>query len=243
MKNKLRGTYTVDRHPVHRGRVRRQRDDAPLAGGLPGRRGDPRPHPPREQRGASLPHRRGAVRGRADHRRAGGGPGAGRRQHHAREHRFRDPLHARRGGPRRGRGDGDDPRTTRGSTRRRSTPTSAGSRRRCPFPSCSTTTPPPPSSTCSPSSSPGSPRIDNISYIKESTTDTRRVYRINELCGEKMTVFAGYLGYESFMVGAEGWVSVCANIMPRESARMFELAVDEGDREGAWGGLPRTRPR
>ena len=76
--------------------------------------------------------------------------------------------------------------------------------------------------------------IDNVSYIKESTTDTRRVYRINELCGEKMTVFAGYLGYESFMVGAEGWVSVCANIMPRESARMFELAVDEGDREGAW---------
>ena len=76
--------------------------------------------------------------------------------------------------------------------------------------------------------------IDNISYIKESTTDTRRVYRINELCGDRMTVFAGYLGYESFMVGAEGWVSVCANIMPRESARMFELAVDEGDREGAW---------
>ena len=36
------------------------------------------------------------------------------------------------------------------------------------------------------------------------------------------------------MVGAEGWVSVCANIMPRESARMFELAVDEDDRAGAW---------
>ena len=76
--------------------------------------------------------------------------------------------------------------------------------------------------------------IDNISYIKESTTDTRRVYRINDLCKGRITVFAGYLGFESFMVGAEGWVSVCANIMPRESARMFELAVDENDREGAW---------
>ena len=76
--------------------------------------------------------------------------------------------------------------------------------------------------------------IDNISYIKESTTDTRRVYQINDLCGDKITVFAGYLGYESFMVGAEGWVSVCANIAPRKSARMFELAVDENDREGAW---------
>ena len=76
--------------------------------------------------------------------------------------------------------------------------------------------------------------IDNIAYIKESTTDTRRVYQINELCGDKITVFAGYLGYESFMVGAEGWVSVCANILPAKSARLFELAVDENDKDGAW---------
>lgn len=76
--------------------------------------------------------------------------------------------------------------------------------------------------------------IDNVSYIKESTTDTRRVYRINDLCRGKMTVFAGYLGYESFMVGAEGWVSVCANVMPRKSAALFELAVDRNDRDAAW---------
>ena len=76
--------------------------------------------------------------------------------------------------------------------------------------------------------------IDNIAYIKESTTDTRRVYRINDLCRGKMTVFAGYLGYESFMVGAEGWVSVCANVMPRKCAELFELAVDRNDRDAAW---------
>ena len=76
--------------------------------------------------------------------------------------------------------------------------------------------------------------IDNISYIKESTTDIRRVYQINDLCGGKITVFAGYLGYESFMVGAEGWVSVCANILPRKSAQLFELAVDQNDKDAAW---------
>ena len=76
--------------------------------------------------------------------------------------------------------------------------------------------------------------IDNVSYIKESTTDTRRVYQINDLCGDKITVFAGYLGYESFMVGAEGWVSVCANILPAKSAKMFELAVDQNDKDAAW---------
>ena len=76
--------------------------------------------------------------------------------------------------------------------------------------------------------------IDNIAYIKESTTDSRRVYQINDLCKGKITVFAGYLGYESFMVGAEGWVSVCANIVPRLSAELFELAVDKNDKDGAW---------
>ncbi len=76
--------------------------------------------------------------------------------------------------------------------------------------------------------------IDNIAYIKESTTDIRRVYQINDLCGDKITVFAGYLGYESFMVGAEGWVSVCANILPRKSAELFELAVDRNDKDAAW---------
>ncbi len=76
--------------------------------------------------------------------------------------------------------------------------------------------------------------IDNIAYIKESTTDIRRVYQINDLCGDKITVFAGYLGFESFMVGAEGWVSVCANILPRKSAELFELAVDRNDKDAAW---------
>jgi len=76
--------------------------------------------------------------------------------------------------------------------------------------------------------------IDNISYIKESTTDIRRVYQINDLCKDNITVFAGYLGYESFMVGAEGWVSVCANLVPRLSAELFELAVDKNDKDGAW---------
>jgi 4-hydroxy-tetrahydrodipicolinate synthase len=60
------------------------------------------------------------------------------------------------------------------------------------------------------------------------------VYQINDLCGDNITVFAGYLGYESFMVGAEGWVSVCANILPAKSAKMFELAVDQNDKDAAW---------
>jgi 4-hydroxy-tetrahydrodipicolinate synthase len=76
-------------------------------------------------------------------------------------------------------------------------------------------------------------RIDNVRYIKESTLEVTRVRDIIELCGERMTVFAGILGYESFWLGAQGWVAVCSNLIPHQSARLFELAVLERDRDAA----------
>jgi len=75
--------------------------------------------------------------------------------------------------------------------------------------------------------------VDTIRYIKESTIDVRRVTQIRRLCGDRMTVFGGYLGFESFVVGAEGWVAVCANVAPRVSAEVFTLAVDKQDLPGA----------
>jgi 4-hydroxy-tetrahydrodipicolinate synthase len=75
--------------------------------------------------------------------------------------------------------------------------------------------------------------IDNCSYIKESTRDVTRVRDIIDLCGDRMTVFAGILGYESFCVGAQGWVAVCSNLIPRMSAKLFELVADDRDLDGA----------
>ena len=75
--------------------------------------------------------------------------------------------------------------------------------------------------------------IDNVRYIKESTLEVTRVRDIIDLCGDRMTVFAGILGYESFWLGAEGWVAVCSNLLPRESARLFELVADKRDQPGA----------
>jgi len=70
-------------------------------------------------------------------------------------------------------------------------------------------------------------RIDACQYIKESTLEVTRVRDIIELCGDRMTVFAGILGYESFCLGAQGWVAVCSNLIPNMSARLFELVADE----------------
>jgi len=76
-------------------------------------------------------------------------------------------------------------------------------------------------------------RIDNVSYIKESTMDVTRIRDILEFCGDRMTVFGGIMGFESFLAGAEGWVAVGSNIMPKELADIFTLCADKGDLEGA----------
>ncbi|WP_421725018.1 dihydrodipicolinate synthase family protein [Bauldia sp.] len=75
--------------------------------------------------------------------------------------------------------------------------------------------------------------IDAVTMVKESTLEVTRVRDIIELCGDRISVFAGILGYESFWLGAVGWVAVCSNLMPRDSARLFELVADHSDRDTA----------
>jgi 4-hydroxy-tetrahydrodipicolinate synthase len=72
--------------------------------------------------------------------------------------------------------------------------------------------------------------IDTVRYIKESSGDIARVQAIMRLAGERMTVFAGYHAYDAFLLGAKGWVSVSGNFMPRLSAQLFEVTVEQGDR-------------
>jgi 4-hydroxy-tetrahydrodipicolinate synthase len=69
--------------------------------------------------------------------------------------------------------------------------------------------------------------IENCRYIKESTLEVTRVRDIMRLCGDRMTVFGGILGFESFAEGAQGWVAVPSNIAPAPLARLFTLVVDE----------------
>jgi 4-hydroxy-tetrahydrodipicolinate synthase len=73
-------------------------------------------------------------------------------------------------------------------------------------------------------------RIPNCRYVKESTLEVTRVRDIVDLCGDRMEVFAGVLGYESAWLGAIGWVAVCSNLAPRLSSEMFDAAAFEADR-------------
>lgn len=69
-------------------------------------------------------------------------------------------------------------------------------------------------------------QIDGCRYIKESTLDVTRVRDIIRLCGDRMGVFGGILGFESFVEGAIGWIAVASNLAPRPLARLFELVQD-----------------
>ena len=80
--------------------------------------------------------------------------------------------------------------------------TTGGSARRSRSRSWSTTTRRPPMSTCSRRLVARLAEIDAVRSIKESTLDVTRVRDIIELCGDRIDVFAGVLGYESFWLGA-----------------------------------------
>ena len=71
--------------------------------------------------------------------------------------------------------------------------------------------------------------IDNCLYSKESRRGVTRGRDSIRLCGDKVTVFGGILGFESFVEGAQGWVAVASNVVPSQMARIFSLVADEGD--------------
>ncbi|MEI4487352.1 dihydrodipicolinate synthase family protein [Frigidibacter sp. MR17.14] len=73
--------------------------------------------------------------------------------------------------------------------------------------------------------------VDNISYIKDTSKNVHRVTELLEACQGRMTVFAGYYPWESYLAGAEGYSSVMSNISPKLSALTFERTVD-GSGEG-----------
>ncbi|MBC7234077.1 MAG: 4-hydroxy-tetrahydrodipicolinate synthase [Chloroflexi bacterium] len=69
--------------------------------------------------------------------------------------------------------------------------------------------------------------VENISYVKDATGDIRRVGQIKRLCGDKMSVFVGCdnVMLECWLMGAEGWVSGSANVIPARCVELYELTV------------------
>ena len=66
----------------------------------------------------------------------------------------------------------------------------------------------------------------NLTGVKESSTDVRRVSAIRALIGDRLALFVGVDDaiVEGVAAGAIGWVAGLANALPRESVDLFNLA-------------------
>ncbi len=73
-------------------------------------------------------------------------------------------------------------------------------------------------------------QLDHIEYVKECSLDSSRIVSILEESNDRLIVFAGTdnQALEHMSVGALGWVSGAANVIPRECVALFSLAVEQG---------------
>jgi len=73
--------------------------------------------------------------------------------------------------------------------------------------------------------------FNNIKYVKESSGDITRIWKIRSLTNDGITVFCGSenQALESFVMGAKGWVSAAANIIPKQTVELYETACVKKD--------------
>jgi 4-hydroxy-tetrahydrodipicolinate synthase len=79
-------------------------------------------------------------------------------------------------------------------------------------------------------------KIPNIRAVKESTGDIKRITEIRMLTDDGITVFCGWedMAYESFVLGARGWVCVIGNILPKAAVELYDVVVVKHDLAAAW---------
>lgn len=73
--------------------------------------------------------------------------------------------------------------------------------------------------------------LPHMNYLKESTGDIKRLTGSVDALGKKLTVLCGCenLAYESFVMGAEGWICVAGNVAPAMTVELYDLIVHKHD--------------
>lgn len=75
--------------------------------------------------------------------------------------------------------------------------------------------------------------LPNMKIIKESTGDIKRFTAIAMNLSDKIVPFCGWenMCYESFVMGAKGWICVLSNIAPGICVDIYKYVVEEKDYE------------
>ncbi|MEZ4859956.1 MAG: dihydrodipicolinate synthase family protein [Caldilineaceae bacterium] len=69
--------------------------------------------------------------------------------------------------------------------------------------------------------------VSNIQYIKDASTNTGRLLSILNAVGDKLKVFSAssHIPAAVILIGGVGWMAGPACVIPRQSVRLYELAV------------------
>lgn len=78
-------------------------------------------------------------------------------------------------------------------------------------------------------------KLPRIGIVKDSTADIRQQTKLQIMADDNVSIFCGCdnLAYEAFMLGADGWISMLANVAPKNCVELYNLAK-EGKREEAF---------
>ncbi len=73
--------------------------------------------------------------------------------------------------------------------------------------------------------------LPHMEYLKESTGDIKRLTAMVDALEKELVIFCGCenLAYESFVMGAKGWICVLANVAPAQAVELFDLVTEKGD--------------
>ena len=77
--------------------------------------------------------------------------------------------------------------------------------------------------------------LPHMEYLKESTGDITRLTLMVDTLEKELVILCGSenLAYESFVMGAKGWICVLANVAPAQAVELFDLITKKGDLAGA----------
>jgi 4-hydroxy-tetrahydrodipicolinate synthase len=67
--------------------------------------------------------------------------------------------------------------------------------------------------------------LPHVEYVKESSGDITRIWKIRKLTNDRMTVFCGgdNMALESYLMGATGFICVASNFLPKETSDIYRL--------------------
>ena len=78
-------------------------------------------------------------------------------------------------------------------------------------------------------------KLDQVCVVKESSGNIRKLTEVINDSTDHVSVFCGWdnMSYESFVCGAVGWISMLANLAPKQCVNMFEAVYTEKDYDKA----------